>query len=301
MKFRPIIFLLGFSILLLESCSETKKADSSILFPFYGEMGMFSSGFNMGYMDLNGDVVISAQFDDAMQFTEGLGCVGVQTPDGFRYGYIDSSGVSVIDAKYYNARPFQNGRAWVANENHAWGVIDRTGKAITPMTYSNVSSNFMNGYCYAYVDKGKSGPSRFEETTTRIITLGIVGGANHYFYNVYKMNLDGDTTRIALWTEDKSFRDSIVSAQMNFLGKFWHKNSSGGSDFGYVKFNVDDYEQSIFSECGNYNDKGTVAIKAQYKEANCFFNGYARVKLQTGESAYIDTTGTVLFTFEDAM
>lgn len=41
------------------------------------------------------------------------------------------------------------------------------------------------------------------------------------------------------------------------------------------------------------------ALNAQFKHADCFEGGYARVKLNSGASAFIDTNGTTVCTFSN--
>jgi hypothetical protein len=72
-----------------------------------------------------------------------------------RYGYIDEQGNIVIDIKYLSAGDFNNGVALIADENHANGVIDKTGnEIITPGKYSEIK---MNGDYIAVISNNKTG------------------------------------------------------------------------------------------------------------------------------------------------
>src|SRR5918992_497795 len=82
-----------------------------------------------GYIDRSGKIVVETKFENAEEFSEGLGAVKV---DG-RWGFIDSTGKLVIEARYSSARPFSDGlaRVQVGGEKLSglgrWGFIDRTG------------------------------------------------------------------------------------------------------------------------------------------------------------------------------
>ena len=83
-----------------------------------------------GYMDRQGKVVITPQFDEVSLFSEGLAPVRV----GRKYGYINTKGEYVINPQYVMAAPFSEGLAAVVTgdkaENSKLGYIDEMGKIV---------------------------------------------------------------------------------------------------------------------------------------------------------------------------
>src|SRR5271170_1991746 len=86
------------------------------------------------FIDKEGKMVITPQFDDAAEFREGLASVGI----GGKYGYIDKKGRFVVNPQFASSMPFDGGIAPVTinetpedisiNAQYKWGYIDTTGK-----------------------------------------------------------------------------------------------------------------------------------------------------------------------------
>ncbi len=240
-------------------------------------------------MDINGDKVLPHEFVYAEPFTEHLGCVAVLKGGDVYYGYIDHYGDFEILPVFKHARPFNEGRALVSNDDDKWFVIDKKGKAITEAIYTSQSTDYQDGNCIAYEflrSVNRRGFLRIKSRTT--------------FYNCYQIDRSGNATLIDEETTQTDHGDSIRAAKLDFIGMYWEKDANDRRIYGYVKIDASEYDQGVFSECGNYANKGTVHIQAKYRNAGCFYNGYARVKLKSGKSAYIDTKGKELFTFRDA-
>ena len=80
-----------------------------------------------------GKVVIAAQFDEAMPFSEGLAAVKIGTDKAGKWGYIDKQGKMVIAAQFDEVTEFSNGLAAVGvgtDKARKWGYIDRQGKMV---------------------------------------------------------------------------------------------------------------------------------------------------------------------------
>ncbi len=88
-----------------------------------------------GYIDYEGNVVISPQFSFAAKFSEGLAAVGMKNAG---YGYINKQGTLVIKPRFLTGRSFNGGLAAVlvavsAKEGRfAVGLIDRAGDYVVP-------------------------------------------------------------------------------------------------------------------------------------------------------------------------
>jgi hypothetical protein len=112
-----------------------------------------------GYADRSGRVVIAAQFDAALAFTDGLARVGVvneELPEidarpNLKWGYIDDRGRVLVELRYAVLNDFSEGlavaavtdagmpeRSWVrrgGRRNLKWGYVDRTGREVIPMQF----------------------------------------------------------------------------------------------------------------------------------------------------------------------
>lgn len=131
-----------------------------------------------GFMDRNGRIVISPQFDRAERFSEGRALVGQFFDDGsrsrdrigrgpVRVGFIDPTGRVVIKPEYVDGKTFSEGLAAVAvmtaDKKRMWGYVDREGRLVIPPQFTNASS-FSGGLaavncddyarnCKAYIDR----------------------------------------------------------------------------------------------------------------------------------------------------
>ena len=131
-KYIPLVLAILWCCFLLVGCSMQKErttiADSRALFA-NGLLSAKEDGF-WGYINANGDFVISPQFDYAYEFSSG-GVARVRFGD--KYGYIDTNGKYLIEPQYDYAEDFaDNGLALVKIEEQ-FGYIDVEGNyAINP-------------------------------------------------------------------------------------------------------------------------------------------------------------------------
>ena len=75
-----------------------------------------------GYIDKMGKIIIDPQFDEALEFSEGLAVV--KTND--KYVYIDITGKHIINQQCNSAYSFSEGLARM-EIGGKWGFIDNTG------------------------------------------------------------------------------------------------------------------------------------------------------------------------------
>jgi len=99
-----------------------------------------SQGRSLGFIDVDGDIVIPAAYRQANPFSEGL--AAVQDNDG-RWGFIDKQGHVVIPFIYDHALSFSEGFAavmkWHENQPH-WGYIDTNGNVVVPLVFQQARS-----------------------------------------------------------------------------------------------------------------------------------------------------------------
>ena len=79
-----------------------------------------------GIIDKRGNFIHQPEFESAEEFHEGLAPVAVKR----KYGYVDTSGNWVIRPRFEQAEAFRNGLARVAWKAGAYGYIDKTGKVV---------------------------------------------------------------------------------------------------------------------------------------------------------------------------
>lgn len=138
-----------------------------------------------GYIDKSGRMVISPQFDEAGDFSEGLALVQVDTSTGSKnrgVSYIDREGKVVIRTDFVQADDFSEGVALAYNDDSVF-LIHKDGKITTlfdtPNLHPGADNNprFVNGLLaardavlkkYGYVDKNGQFviPPRFENAAS---------------------------------------------------------------------------------------------------------------------------------------
>jgi hypothetical protein len=106
---------------------------------FIEGLARFTSGRKIGYFDTKGKVVIPAQFDFGMPFSEGRAAVcekcktrqeGSQTiARGGRWGFVDRTGTVVIPLQFEEVESFKNGVARVRT-SEGWRLIDLNGARV---------------------------------------------------------------------------------------------------------------------------------------------------------------------------
>lgn len=106
-----------------------------------------NSTYKYGYMDLKGQVVISAKYDIIGNFYNDRALVKFDN----KYGFIDGKGTLVVKNEYDIVKNYHNKYAVVGKENSSgnmlYGLIDMSGAKTTELKYYDLG-NFVNGLCY---------------------------------------------------------------------------------------------------------------------------------------------------------
>jgi uncharacterized protein (TIGR03067 family) len=105
------------------------------------ELIPFTQDGKVGYVDVDGKVVIRPQFEAGARFSDGLALARGSGP----FGYIDRSGRYVIQPQFQYANDFADGLAGVPLEGGKWGFIDRHGKTVLPARYDWIYGGFRHG------------------------------------------------------------------------------------------------------------------------------------------------------------
>ena len=101
------------------------------------------SRLEIGFINNKGEIVIKAQYEDALPFSDGLAGVcefsssrgfdrkGVYSnSDYMKWGFINKKGEMVIPALYHKVTPFKNGKAVVYTQKKEKIIIDTQGRII---------------------------------------------------------------------------------------------------------------------------------------------------------------------------
>jgi WG containing repeat len=141
------------TIVLLSSCNHSYSPSidpkpTPITTNLNSERFIFIRDKKFGYIDLNGKIVIPAQFDLAEKFSEGLAKVTI----GKKCGFIDRNGKIVIPIQFDEDRVggFSEGLA-IVEIGGKDGFIDTKGNMVIPPQFRNASS-FKNGLAKVQID-----------------------------------------------------------------------------------------------------------------------------------------------------
>jgi hypothetical protein len=102
----------------------------------------------IGYVDINGNIIIKVEYDEGLTFNEGYSAVR----KGSNWAFIDSAGKLITDFKYTDALGFSQGLA-PAKKASGWGYVDTLGHEVISFEYSN-ARKFTEGLA-AVANKGK--------------------------------------------------------------------------------------------------------------------------------------------------
>lgn len=142
-----------------------------VQFSFGQELIAYEENGKFGYQDSIGNIIITPKYDYVKDFSQGFARVNIGgsyhvTEGGYTYfkggkwGVIDRTGKEITPIKYDKIHDFSEGCArvniggnfevkkYLDGENYKnytyftggkWGLIDPTGKEITPIKYDNIS------------------------------------------------------------------------------------------------------------------------------------------------------------------
>ena len=140
---------------------ETGKIDSDYYVYHYGveETAYLVKYKNKyGYMSLDGRWIFEPQFDDALEFNEGIAIVEVgdrATESNFK-GYITKDGRWLVEPRFDGAYEFSEGAACVAIDG-LFGFIGTDGQYLIEPRFRNTAHYFNEGICAATEDGEKWG------------------------------------------------------------------------------------------------------------------------------------------------
>lgn len=251
----------------------------------YGE-GLLPCRYNnffndiYGYMDINGNTIISPSFYSAGRFSEGL--APVKYNSNSNYCFINKSGEVEFELRYgYVPHSFNDGVAVIENERRygieyerMYGLIDKYGNEIIYPTNSYVISDFKDGISIVSTHSYDSSNKRYgviDKTGKEILSC-----------KYRKVNPVSEGLGRYMNEEDKygyyNINGPVIECKFSNAGEF-HE--------GYAWVCVNE-------KYGYINKYGEIAIPCIYDSTENFSSGYA-VVTKNGKYGYIDVNGNSTF------
>lgn len=195
------------------------------------------------------DIYAEANTESIYSFSEGIGCIYKYG----KYGFIDTTGKIIAAPVYDEAKPFLNGFAAVRHGKY-WGYIDRAGKEIIPLRYTDAGSFTPEGLACVATSPQK--------TTVVEVEPGMeYEGEEAQYYGYIDKN--GNWVIKPKFTGANDFSNGLARVSMDYLKS------------GYI------------------DKTGKYVIPPKYDYAADFKYGFALVRINMYESVYIDKTGKV--------
>lgn len=133
--------------------------------PFYNGKAVAGNGDTLGFIDKTGNFSIPPQYCYAEPFHEGIAAVAIcgnkQSPNTINYGFIDTTGTFIIEPVFEDASSFSFGSALV-KLNRKWVLINKNGRPFLTETeiYDDYQAVRISGYLNSYY------PSEFKMICT---------------------------------------------------------------------------------------------------------------------------------------
>ena len=276
---RTYPFAVGVAILCAVTSASAQLRHFGLSFPV-------TVGDKYGFMDSSCHLVVPAQYDQAMEFSEGLAAVKI----GEKWGYINEGGSLVIPPKFAGAWFFSAGLASVKLDEQSplWGFIDRKGGVVIQPQFG-MPLQFSEGLVEGYGEKNK----------VLNIPLGYMDKTGKY---VVRLDEAGFEIEFLL-----GFSDGLARVSMRPKNP---DGSVGPSRYGYIDHSgkwviprsfvaADDFHEGLAAVTGKdgtwgYIDKaGEFVIAPRFEAASEFSEGLAAVRIG-GRWGWINKSGEVV-------
>ena len=194
-------------------------------------------GNGWGFVDGNNKIAIPAFFDDAEDFSEGLGQVMIAG----KWGFVNRSGNIVIPPFYDNSEPFTDGLAAVCKEDK-WGYIDSNGKIKIDFLY-RMAGNFYENLALVSETGEKDSFGFINKSAKYVIPTGIYDDAKFFSEGLAPVednekwgyiNKEGKIAIPLAYEEAQIFSSGYAAVRSN--GKWGYINKEGKA---VTKFDYD--------------------------------------------------------------
>lgn len=230
-----------------------------------------------GFVNEKDSMVIAPQFEAAACFSEGLAAVQV----GQLYGFIDHEGRMVIEPKFVDVGSFHEGMAWFEDSiTRKKGFIDKEGKVAIEPVHGFVQ-DFRNGTAFwgegnSCGIAGRGLMDRKGELVPGADETNVSCAPGYYIYSEDRLIFSDKDHK-----EGFKDRDGKVIAEPQFSRVESYKE-------GLAAVELD-------SKWGFLDHDGKMAIAPQFYSAASFSHGLARVQFDNWKMGYIDKAGKVIF------
>ncbi len=249
-----------------------------------------------GFIDTTGKIVIEPQFDSRGEFHEGLARVKV---DG-KYGFIDTTGKIVIEPQFDDARCFSDGLAIVRTEEGKEMFINKKGEMVFESQYATFSFSDGLAMIYGFVNDDIKTKTGFINTQGEIVIELQYDFAEGFKNGFALVGMDGEIKwyidKLGNKVNDSTLQSILDKEPLTPVDEKYYSLSTYDyflNHFGQSRFSQW-WEQLYHTPNYGYVDKtGKVVIDFQFEEADDFYDGLARVKVD-GKYGFIDKTGKMV-------
>lgn len=291
-------------------------------FNFIGEYAVVQKDRQVGLIDKTGAFVISPDFDGLRQISDN-GYIAANK-DGL-VGYINLQGEWVIEAQYEFVYGFQEGLS-VVEKDYKSGMINELGQEIVPMEHYSIGNlcegyafveknnfyhskyaqidqtgKFMSGYIYDPVEyevesnSFKSITPLFSEGLAIVEINGIPTYINHKGETVLQLDADGAG----------HFKEGLAKIIKDHKVGYINKRGEVVIDFEYSP-GSGDFENGMAVVCqtdGGYmdrkygviNDKGQMLLPIMYKTVEVMSEDVCMVSWEDHSWGYVDFKGKTIW------
>lgn len=275
-----------------------------------------------GYIDKTGKLVVPFMYEEAYNFSDGLG--KVKTTYNGKVSYLNNKGEIAIPAKYDDGTIFTDGLAFVnlgaraksiysGLEGGKWGVIDKTGKEVIPVQYDRIEET-KNGL--VIITNGKYPNEKkglFDKNGKNILPaeyydIKILNGriaANKVFVGPYALfDYSGKQVCDYTWNLFDIFPEitdgflRVQELKNNRLGKVGAIDINGVLKIPFMYDAMNEFSEglstvSLNKKYGCIDKTGKVVIPIQYDAMGSFSEGWAPV-YQNKKYGFINKAGKLM-------
>jgi len=237
-----------------------------------------------GFVNLQGQVSIAAEYNKAEDFSDGFSAV---TQNG-KSGFIDIKGNVVIPLEWEHVKSFQNGLAAVKKEGK-WGFIDKLGKLVIPLKFHHIE-DYKHGLAivreskrtqYAVINYKGENLASIEWNIVRIVGEDRIifqhgsPETNNHLWGL--ANSKGKILVDAKWGRVSTFNSGLAVAVLS--------SNTSGARYGSLEW---------WGKTGFIDRDGVAKIPYKFDYANGFHEGLAPAK-QGDKFGYINSSGNFVF------
>jgi len=225
-----------------------------------------------GFLDLNGNKIIPAEFDGFTGFLEGVSKVNKTIDGKTKYGYIDIKGKIILPIIYDNAQAFRDGWGLIKKDNNYF-FVDKNGNLKDPPGKYDELSEFRSGYALGKFKGSDVTPHTFHYINPKLeIEFSTIAWQAYLFWeNVAVVSTNNKTYQL-----------------MNKKGEIF-KTLTDIETLSFCTDGVLAIREK--GKWGYINDKGDVIVTPKYDTCTAFKYGYGRFKLGS-KWGIIDRSGT---------